>query len=362
MPDVELRGITKVFGKDTVAVDNVDLEVEAGEFVSLLGPSGCGKTTTLRVVAGFEEPTAGQVRIKGKDMTRVPPYYRNTGMVFQNYALFPHRTVDQNVAFGLRMRGLDSKEIERRVHEALKMVEIPDLAHRYPRQLSGGQQQRVALARAIVIEPSVLLLDEPLSALDKKLREQMRGELKRLQRHIGITTIFVTHDQEEALTLSDRIVIMDKGKVVQVGAPTELYGRPINSFVADFLGTSNIITGKVTEIEEGIISMKTDDGLSIKVQCNNDMSMRLGQTLTISVRPENMRFSGQHSPDENFQKGRIRDVFFLGATVRYNVRIGESDRVMTVDEQNVSGISLYKNGDSVVVYWESSDCNIVSRQ
>ncbi|HHY47479.1 MAG TPA: ABC transporter ATP-binding protein [Firmicutes bacterium] len=361
MPDVELRGVTKMFGKDTVAVDNVNLEVEAGEFISLLGPSGCGKTTTLRMIAGFEEPTTGQIIIKGKDMTRVPPYYRNTGMVFQNYALFPHRTVAENVAFGLKMRGLNREEIKRRVDEALRMVEIPNLADRYPRQLSGGQQQRVALARAIVIQPSVLLLDEPLSALDKKLREQMRGEIKRLQNRIGITTIFVTHDQEEALTLSDRIVIMNKGKVIQVGTPTELYRKPVNTFVADFLGTSNIITGKVQELAAGFVTINTDGGFTIKVVREDNMALKTGQELTVSIRPENMSLTGQPGPGMNSQPGRVRDVFFMGATVRYNILVDNSDQVLTVDEQNVGGSRLYKPGDQVTVYWEPGDCNIIAQ-
>lgn len=367
MPAVELQGITKLFGRDTRAVDHVDLQVEEGEFVSLLGPSGCGKTTTLRIIAGLEEPTSGRVILQGRDVTDLPPYRRNIGMVFQNYALFPHKTVEENVAFGLRMRGLPRSEIGRRVNEALRMVGIPNLADRYPRQLSGGQQQRVALARAIVVEPAVLLLDEPLSALDKKLREQMRGELKRLQAQLGITTIFVTHDQEEALTLSDRIAIMDKGRIIQQGPPIELYRSPASAFVAYFLGTSNLLEGVVRTIHNGMLAIETDRGLMVLVSAGNGDHSRIpvhvGATVTVVIRPEDV-FLGDAavcSPTVNTHPGEVRDVFFLGPMVRYNVLLQPFGHVITVDEPNSRSSRVFRPGERVKVAWSPEVCRLVPR-
>src|SRR5512145_1230470 len=245
--DVELQNITKRFG-DFIAVDDVSLDIKDGEFFSLLGPSGCGKTTCLRMIAGFELPSEGEIKIRGKSMGDTPPYKRPVNTVFQNYALFPHMTVFENVAFGLEMQKVSRAEIKTRVKEALEMVRLPQLADRKPRQLSGGQQQRIALARALVNRPQVLLLDEPLSALDLKLRKAMQLELKELQHQVGITFIFVTHDQEEAITMSDRIAVMNEGVVQQVGAPREIYESPRNRFVADFIGETNFIEGEVLEV------------------------------------------------------------------------------------------------------------------
>ncbi len=246
MDDLAVRAdaITKRFDQ-AVAVDHVSLDVYRGEFLSFLGPSGCGKTTTLRMIAGFEEPDAGTITVMGEDMTDRPPHKRNLGMVFQNYALFPHMTVFDNVAFGLKMRKVGSSELKRRVAQVLDLVQLTQMHQRYPRQLSGGQQQRVALARAIVIEPYVLLLDEPLSNLDAKLRKAMQTELRDLQRRLGITAIYVTHDQEEAMTVSDRIVVMDHGQIMQIGTPTEVYRKPANEFVAGFIGQVNFIRGRL---------------------------------------------------------------------------------------------------------------------
>src|SRR5689334_10473231 len=241
---IEISGVSKIYDGGVRAVDTIEIDIRQGEFFSLLGPSGCGKTTTLRIIAGFETPSDGAIRVDGADITHVPAHKRDMGMVFQNYALFPHRTVAENVAFGLRMRGIDKQAIEARVKAALAMVELSGLEDRRPGQLSGGQQQRVALARAIVIEPRVLLCDEPLGALDKKLRQQMQFELKQLQKTLGLTLVFVTHDQEEALAMSDRIAVMNCGRVEQIGTPVEIYDQPLTRFVADFIGDTNIFRGE----------------------------------------------------------------------------------------------------------------------
>ena len=257
--DVRLVGLRKQFG-EVAAVDGLDLEIRAGEFFSLLGPSGCGKTTTLRMIGGFELPTAGRIELGGLDITREPPEKRPVNMVFQSYALFPHLSVFENVAFGLRRKGTEKAEITRRVGAALELVRLPDFGSRKPDQLSGGQQQRVALARALVCEPMVLLLDEPLGALDLKLRRQLQVELKRVQLEVGITFIYVTHDQEEALALSDRIAVMDHGKVEQLGTPEELYDAPRTRFVAGFIGTTNLLAGTVESVEPGGIVVRLRGG------------------------------------------------------------------------------------------------------
>jgi putative spermidine/putrescine transport system ATP-binding protein len=251
---VSLSNIVKRFG-DYTAVHQMSLDIEEGSFVTLLGPSGCGKTTTLRMIAGLLDPSEGEISIKGKRVNDVPIHKRNLGLVFQNYALFPHKTVADNVAFGLNYRNVGKEEARRKVAEALELVQLPDLGARYPKELSGGQQQRIALARAIVIEPDVLLLDEPLSALDANLREDMRVELKRIQQSIGVTTVFVTHDQTEALAMSDQIIVMSEGRVEQIGAPEEVYNTPATEFVAQFLGASNLLSAKCTAVEAGEVQL-----------------------------------------------------------------------------------------------------------
>src|SRR5690606_1390251 len=278
--DVELRHVTKKFD-DVIAVDNVSLEIERGEFFSLLGPSGCGKTTTLRMIAGFEHPTSGEVFIQGQPMGATPPFQRNVNTVFQNYALFPHMTVAENIAFGLEMKGVPKAERQRRVEEALRQVRLEGYGERRPLQLSGGQQQRVALARALINHPGVLLLDEPLGALDLKLRKEMQLELKHLQTSIGITFIYVTHDQEEALTMSDRIAVMSDGKVLQVGTPTEIYEHPANRFVADFIGESNFLHGQVTEADHDRATVLVDERLSVAARARQDISA--GEQVTLAI-------------------------------------------------------------------------------
>jgi spermidine/putrescine ABC transporter ATP-binding subunit len=309
--DVILRHVTKAYGP-VVAVSDLSLEIPRGIFLSLLGPSGCGKTTTLRLIAGFEQPSQGDILIRGQRVNLVPAYRRDFSMVFQNFALFPHMTVAGNVAFGLRMRGLPHKERDARVREALHLVHLAGFEERYPRQLSGGQQQRVALARAIVVRPAVLLLDEPLGSLDKKLREEMQVELRQLQREIGITTVFVTHDQDEALTLSDRVAIMNAGRIEQMGTPRELYERPATDFVANFLGVSNIFRGRVAgrEGEEALVALG-----AVRIRVPWEPAFEVGGAVRVAVRPEKIRLAPRGQAGGI--PARVRHVVYLGATTHF---------------------------------------------
>jgi len=315
--DVELRGVVKRYGS-AAALDGLSLAVSAGEFFTLLGPSGCGKTTALRSVAGFVTPDAGEVLIKGRSVTGVPPHRRQVGMVFQHYALFPHRTVAQNIAFGLRMQGLGRAEIAPRVEEALALVQLPGLGGRYPRQLSGGEQQRVALARAVVIRPAVLLLDEPLGALDKKLRERMQVELKRLQREIRITTVYVTHDQEEALTMSDRIAVMRGGRIEQIGAPLEVYERPQSAFVADFIGTTNLLRGRLLDTDGALATVECR-GARLRVAAGAAGGTR---EVVVAVRPEKVVLEAAESM-ENTLAASVTQLVYMGDTLLYSLRTDE---------------------------------------
>jgi spermidine/putrescine transport system ATP-binding protein len=349
--DVELEGVTKQFG-DFVAVDNVSLEVFDGEFFSLLGPSGCGKTTCLRMIAGFELPTLGDVKIHGKAMGDTPPYKRPVNTVFQNYALFPHMTIFENVAFGLEMKKIARSEIRPRVMETLEMVRLPQLADRKPRQLSGGQQQRIALARALVNRPEVLLLDEPLSALDLKLRKAMQFELKELQRQVGVTFIFVTHDQEEAITMSDRIAVMSDGLVQQVGDPIEIYERPNNRFVADFIGETNFIEGNVASIEADQILITLGGGIKIPARSNEAVSLE--QAVTVAVRPEKIALHSTAPANISSIPAIVDEAIYIGTDTRYTVRI--ADRHLVVARlQNMgsalNGERLFQRGEQVYVSW-----------
>jgi spermidine/putrescine transport system ATP-binding protein len=311
-PDVELVGIVKRF-RETVAVDGIDLDIAQGEFFSLLGPSGCGKSTTLALIGGFEEPTEGEVYLGGREMSRVPPYRRDVNTVFQSYALFPHLDVSSNVAFGLRRRKLRRAQIASRVDEALELVGLAGLGKRKPAQLSGGQQQRVALARALVNEPRVLLLDEPLGALDLKLRKQMQLELKRIQREVGVTFLYVTHDQEEALAMSDRIAVMNLGRIEQVGAPKEVYERPATEFVADFLGASNLLAGEVAGVEGDVARVALEGAGEVRVP--SALVPEGAGRVKVGVRPEKLR---PRRPGDagagnlNEVAGRVRMSTFLG--------------------------------------------------
>jgi putative spermidine/putrescine transport system ATP-binding protein len=319
--ELSVEGLTRRFG-DVVALDGVSLDIAPGELLTILGPSGSGKTTLLKVVAGFERPDAGRVRIDGEDITEVPPAKRDIGMVFQNYALFPHLTVKANVAFPLEMRNIGKAEIDRRVAETLALVELKGYEARLPRQLSGGQQQRVALARAIVFNPRLLLLDEPFGALDRKLRETMQLEVRRLQRRLGLTTIFITHDQEEALVLSDRIAVMNRGAIQQVATTTEIYERPANDFVADFVGESNIFHGVLTE--PGVVTLA--GGRRLKV----DVPAEIGERLGVLMRPERFAMSGTNS-----FAGEVLEAVYLGAS--FKLRLACSDGLELIVRQPARG-------------------------
>ncbi|MCA0457071.1 MAG: ABC transporter ATP-binding protein [Chloroflexi bacterium] len=315
MSFLDLTNVRKEFANFT-AVENFNLKVERGEFVSFLGPSGCGKTTTLRMIAGFEKPTSGQITINGKDITNVPANKRNVGMVFQSYALFPNLTVANNIGFGLKVKGEASDLIRQRVAEMLDLIHMQEFAGRYPHQLSGGQQQRVALARAIAIRPQVLLMDEPLSALDAKIRINLRQEIRAIQRQLGITTIYVTHDQEEALSISDRIVVMSKGKMEQVGTPLDIYNAPKTRFVASFVGTLNLLDAQVTDARNGKIKID-DQEIAVGQQIQNAST---GKQVSVAIRPEAISLNG-HSSTGNHLNGAVEDVSFLGSVVRVRVKL-----------------------------------------
>ena len=336
---IELVGVEKEFATgshDVKAVEHVDLRIAEGEFFSMLGPSGCGKTTTLRMIAGFEEPTSGQILLHGRDMVGVPPFRRDVNMVFQQYALFPHMDVFENVAFGLRRKKVDKDEIRRRVAETLALVELEGREKRKPRQLSGGQQQRVALARALVNRPRALLLDEPLGALDLKLRQNMQLELKRIQREVGITFVYVTHDQEEALTMSDRLVVMNAGRIEQLGSPRELYEHPATRFVANFIGTSNILTGRLER--RGDTWALAGLGPDERVLVADAGDAREGQDVELAVRPEKVVLRAEQDPPP---PGRTA----LRATVREIVYLGTSTQFRTVTDGGTA-IAVYRQNAS----------------
>jgi putative spermidine/putrescine transport system ATP-binding protein len=337
---VRLQGVSKAFDK-VRAVDRIDLSIAPGEFFALLGPSGCGKTTTLRIVAGFEVPDEGRIHVGDADITDVPVHRRNMGMIFQSYALFPHRTVAENVAFGLRMRGLGRAEMKERVARALAQVELAGYEDRRPAQLSGGQQQRVALARAIVIRPLVLLCDEPLGALDRKLRQSMQFELKRLQKELGVTLIFVTHDQEEAMAMADRIAVMNAGRIDQVGTPAEIYNTPRTQFVADFIGEINLFAG---EWRDGVFRLG-DRSLPA------DGAKRSGRGV-IAVRPERLRFV---APAASVFAGRIESVNFLGGHVVYRIQTADGRKLLLRE----AGSDARAAGADVHVAWSAGDVVIL---
>jgi spermidine/putrescine transport system ATP-binding protein len=357
--DVRLVDVVKKFG-DQVAVDRINLEVRDGEFFSLLGPSGCGKTTTLRMIGGFEQPTSGLIELQGQDVTWLPPFKRNVNTVFQNYALFPHLSIFENVAFGLRRKHIKGSELKRRVTDMLDLVELPGYEQRKPTQISGGQAQRVALARALINRPAVLLLDEPLGALDLKLRKQMQVELKRIQQEVGITFIYVTHDQEEAMTMSDRIAVMNKGHYEQLGDPESLYERPLTRFVAGFLGVSNLLPAKILGT----------DGDYARATLRDDTAIRVPRALldgkaqaSIGVRPEKIRLS---EPDKDGPAGHnrligvVRDASYVGVSTQYIVEAPSG--TLTVYEQNVERATrseLWARGDRVQVTWSPDHSFVV---
>jgi spermidine/putrescine transport system ATP-binding protein len=366
--DVRLIGLRKTFG-DVTAVDDVSLEVHEGEFFSLLGPSGCGKTTTLRMIGGFELPTAGQILLRGADITHEPPERRPVNMVFQSYALFPHLSVFENVAFGLRRRHIEKAQVARRVDAALELVHLPDFGKRRPDQLSGGQQKRVALARALVCEPTVLLLDEPLGALDLKLRRALQVELKRVQLEVGITFIYVTHDQEEALALSDRIAVMDKGRVEQLGTPEDLYDAPRTLFVAGFIGTSNLLPGTVERADAGGMLVRLEGGDACLAGGDG---LTVGAAVSVVVRPESISLvreardlgqgrdatatGGEASPA---LAGEILQSAYLGTSVSHQVRTDRGARLTVVVPRSQERLGT---GDRVWINWRASDAMVLPRR
>jgi putative spermidine/putrescine transport system ATP-binding protein len=349
MAYLELKSLVKSFGP-TQVVKSFDLAVEQGEFVSFLGPSGCGKTTVLRMIAGFETPSAGSIKVEGAEIGHLPPAKRNIGMVFQAYALFPNMTVAQNVGFGLKLAGMPSAEAKARVQEMLDMIKLSHLGDRYPYQMSGGQQQRVALARALAVRPKILLLDEPLSALDAKIRVSLREEIRQLQRQMGITTIFVTHDQEEALSISDRIVVMYEGKADQIGAPFEIYNAPKTKFVASFVGTLNILPAKVIDPAQGLISI---DGREIR---SEHRLAAARSDCTVALRPEAVVL-GHMSGHSNEMAGTVDEVAFLGSVVRVRVRFNAAS--LSLDTFNDPIRRPPQRGDAVTVSFRPSDVIIL---
>ena len=351
-----LQSLTKKFGK-VVAVDEISLHVDEGEFLTLLGPSGSGKTTTLMMIAGFELPTAGKIFIRGKDVMMVPPHERNIGMVFQNYALFPHMTVSNNVAFPLKMRKLSKKEIIQRVGRVLEIVKLPGFENRLPRQLSGGQQQRVALARALVYDPPLLLMDEPLGALDKKLREHMQIEIRNLQRELIITSLYVTHDQQEALTMSDRVAVFDQGKIQQVGTPDELYEKPSNPFVADFIGESNFIAGHIVGLEDDSAIMTSEDR-EIEIPCPRTSGLVMEQKVQLVIRPEKIRFVEPSFNPLVRVDGVVEELIYSGEVRRYTIRISH-EQTIDLKQQIMHGVKAFRKEDRVSVGWSLEDSKIL---
>lgn len=349
-PFISFDTVSKAFGTLTV-VDELDLTIDKGEFVSMLGPSGSGKTTILMMLAGFEKPTGGAIRVAGRQIDALPPYKRNMGVVFQNYALFPHMSVVENVAFPLKMRRFARAEVDARVKRALDMVQLGKLSERKPSQLSGGQQQRVALARALVFEPEVVLMDEPLGALDKKLREQMQLDIRDLHRRLGLTIIFVTHDQTEALTMSDRIAVFNHGKIEQMGRPDEIYDRPATRFVAEFIGETNFVSGRVKEVAAGraIVQLANGQHISLGVE-----GLMTGAQVSVSVRPERVR-PGQGSPTSNVISGTVVDVVYHGDHLQIVLDSG-GQRVLMKSDRNETPPDI---GGRLDVSFSPGDCWIV---
>ncbi|HVP21597.1 MAG TPA: ABC transporter ATP-binding protein [Anaerolineaceae bacterium] len=349
MSFLELTNIHKEFS-GTVAVENFNLAAEQGEFISFLGPSGCGKTTTLRMIAGFELPTGGKITLAGQDLTYVPPNKRKVGMVFQSYALFPNMTASGNIGYGLRVAGRPDAEISKRVAEMLTLIHMENFGKRYPNQLSGGQQQRVALARALAFHPQVLLLDEPLSALDAKIRLELRQEIRRIQQQMGITTIYVTHDQEEALSLSDRVVVMSEGRIEQIGAPIEIYNSPATEFVASFVGQLNLMPVKMVNPSEKLVML---DGHMVKV--GRIAEKYSAEKPRLAVRPEEL--NPGHVPGHNNLQGKVESINYLGSIVRIKMEI--SGLPLSMDMFNEWNLALPKLGDSYEVHFPVDACWLI---
>lgn len=351
---VEIEGVNKIYGSNHVVKD-LNLSIEEGEFLTLLGSSGCGKTTTLRMIAGFEEPTSGTIMVEGERVEEKEPFERNVNTVFQSYALFPHKTIYDNIAYGLKMKKVPKAEIRERVTEMMEMVQLSGFEKRYPSQLSGGQKQRVAIARALINRPRVLLLDEPLGALDLKLRKQMQLELKRLQKKLNITFIYVTHDQEEALTMSDRIAVMHDGIIDQLASPTEIYEHPATKFVATFIGETNIYDGCITRIEDGIAVMTLENG-AVSVKFPEDFSLL--EYATISVRPEKMKFAA--SPVEGFElEAQVKDYIYVGSVLKCIVSLPNGNELKI---ERLAGQDLPPIGSKCYPYWKVEDAVLIHNE
>ena len=355
IPAIDLVGVAKEFrsrGDVVAAVRTMDLSIAEGEFFSLLGPSGCGKTTTMRMIAGFEEPTEGTIFLHGRDVTDVPPNKRDVNMVFQSYALFPHMSVFENVAFGLHRRRVAKDEITKRVGDMLEVVGLAGRENRRPRELSGGQQQRVALARALVNHPRALLLDEPLGALDLKLRQAMQVELKRIQREVGITFVYVTHDQGEALTMSDRIAVMNDGLVEQLGSPTDIYEHPATRFVAGFIGTSNLLTGRASRVSgtDAVIEVGPDERIVVPVR---GVPVTEGSELELTVRPEKIELTAERPPPECCAlRGTVTEVVYLGTSTNFSVSTSTGADMVVYKQNSASADLVAQRGDAIWLSWQ----------
>ena len=351
---LKLVNLSKKF-EEVTAVDSVSLEINQGEFITLLGPSGSGKTTILMMIAGFQIPTSGEIFKKGELITPIPPHKRNIGIVFQSYALFPHMTVFENIAYPLRMRKYSEADIKTEVEGMLDLVKLQGMGKRFPKQMSGGQQQRVALSRALVFSPDLLLMDEPLGALDKKMREHMQIELKNLQEKLNITVIYVTHDQEEGLVMSDRIAVLNQGKIEQAGPPHELYENPSNSFIADFIGETNFLSGSILREETGHFIASTQNGLTFLAPYSD--RLKKGDTVKLSIRPEKITFA-EKEVNGNVYKGNVEAVIYIGETTKYYINLSGKE-MLSVKEQNRPNSRKFKKGDQVLISWDVIDTRLL---
>ncbi len=349
---VKFEKVDKSYDGEILVVKDLNVDIPKGEFLTMLGPSGSGKTTTLMMLAGFETPTNGEIYLDGEAISSIPPYKRGIGMVFQNYALFPHMTVSENLSFPLEVRKINKSEIKEKIEKALSMVELQDFGNRMPMQLSGGQQQRVALARALVFEPRLVLMDEPLGALDKKLREQMQYEIKHIHANIGITVVYVTHDQNEALTMSNRIAVFNDGKIQQISTPNILYEKPENAFVAQFIGENNQLKGKVKSINGNMCVIRTDKGEEIKSLKINVGAV--GDGSTVSLRPERVEINSSDTNFENSFNGTVKELIYLGDHIRTRVEVCGNDQFIVKVPNSYKGANL-KEGTSVKLSWKAND-------
>jgi putative spermidine/putrescine transport system ATP-binding protein len=352
---VSFSGVQKSYDGETLVVKNLNLDIARGEFVTMLGPSGSGKTTCLMMLAGFEPATHGEIYLDGSAINKLAPHKRGIGMVFQNYALFPHMTVGENVAFPLQVRKYSKSEVDDRVKKALDMVRLGDFANRRPAQLSGGQQQRVASARALVFEPKLVLMDEPLGALDKNLREEMQFEIKHMHEDLGITMVYVTHDQSEALTMSNRVAVFDDGVVQQLAEPPKLYEEPVNAFVAYFIGENNRFYGKVTDMNDERCTVELEGGSGAKIVCKPVNVSGVGDRTTLSLRPERVKVNPAEGECDNVLDGTVRELIYLGDHIRTRASVGDNDEFV-VKIPNASGHAKLDKGDQVKFGWAAEDC------